>query len=140
MLKYDWLEGLAAMNSKRPGRNIAVLAVLLGSCIWGASDVFADSIVISYCEETKNFGIASDEREATATEVSLRNCNAFGGRRVEGCCTVVGTTDEGCIAIAVASNGEFGVGKGNTQVKAMSRAVDECPVRGCVVRTAQCSQ
>jgi hypothetical protein len=126
------------MNCKRVGLKIGALAAFVGSCVWGPSIALADSIVISYCNATKSFGIASRGSEARATEESLRNCNARGGRRVEGCCIVVGTAEAGCIAIAVSNDGEFGVDTGDTEIEAISAAVEVCPVRGCVAKTARC--
>jgi hypothetical protein len=127
------------MNCKRVYLKIAVWGACLVCSIWGLLPIaFADSIVISYCKATKSFGIASRASESQATEVSLRNCNATGGRRVEGCCTVVGTAEVGCIALAVAMDGEFGVDTGTTEMEAISAAVEICPSRGCIAQTARC--
>ena len=127
------------MKSERLGRNFLILTIFLGLCAWESmGTVFADAIVISYCQKTKSFGIESDESEGKATEKSLRHCNASGGHKVEGCCRVVGIAEEGCIAIAVASDGEYGLEKGDTAAEAISAAVENCPTSGCIVKTSRC--
>jgi hypothetical protein len=98
----------------------------------------AETVVIAYCQRTKTFGISSDDSESKATETALRHCNASGGDRVTGCCTVVGTADSGCIALAIGPTGEHGVETGDTQIEAISAAVEACPESKCVAKTARC--
>jgi hypothetical protein len=128
------------MGASRLMRKSVIWGVVGGCVLSISTAAFCDSIVISYCPDTRNFGIASHPREAAATEASLRNCNATGGRRSEGCCQVVGATANGCLALAMAPDGAYGVGDGDTEYEAISDAVLRCAAPGCLAQTARCTR
>jgi Domain of unknown function (DUF4189) len=118
------------------GRIKMVGAAMLAISLTGS--VSAETAIMSYCSSTKSFGFSSGDDVSKATERSLRHCNASGGDRVVGCCTVVGSVEAGCIALAVGPSGKQGTETGGTQMEAISAAVEACPESGCVAKVAKC--
>ena len=96
------------------------------------------TIAIHYCKAKQAIGIAIMDSIVGAVVQSDSYCKAFGGN--DACCEAIETTDTGCLAIAVASDGSYGIGKGDKANEASSRAVEAC-VRirtGCIVKAVRC--
>jgi hypothetical protein len=113
------------------------LGVLIIACTLGfVAPSLSATIVIHYCTKTQHIGIYTGDKFEDAAYSSWLRCSTFA--RDEDCCEPVGDTDRGCIAIAVAPDGRYGIGKGDKSNEALSRAVEACPRKGCIAQSYRC--
>lgn len=123
--------------SKKPlisSVRLLILAVMFAGT--GLDDASA-TIVAAHCSDNGVVAIASGS-ESGATEKALKTCNINADS--DGCCTVVGTTENTCLSVATGPDGAYGVGEGENQMEAQDSAVEECPTMGCRARHYKCDQ
>jgi hypothetical protein len=118
-------------------RKRIITVVLLVSAVGFATAARSESMAASYCEKTKAFAIEPGKGDKEAEAASVAACNAKGSAR---CCLVVATIDWGCLAIAVAPDGNFGTGTGEKNRAAMSMAMETClgAAPTCDLKEARC--
>jgi hypothetical protein len=115
---------------------IAVSALLVSLA---ATPAFAGYGALAYDEESKKYGLSSDEgSQSKADDVATKECG--GGK----CKIVFRTVPKECGAIAVAGEGNaWGGGKAAEKAKAELDAVNNCQKRTkgqCKVREAACNR
>jgi len=104
-----------------------------------AAPAFAGYGALAYDEESKKYGLSSDEgSQSKADDVATKECG--GGK----CKIVFRTAPRECGAIAVAGEGDaWGGGKAPQKAKAELDAVNNCQKRTkgqCKVREASCNR
>jgi hypothetical protein len=118
-------------------RAVAVVGGLAAYSVSPSS--LADAVIIAYCEDVQEVGIAKHANMAIATANALRNCIAGGGDAE--CCKIVGGAEAGeCVALALNSDGDVGIGYGEDLITSQSEAVLQCAASGCRARYADCSE
>ena len=118
-----------------------VVAGVVFLLVTDSNKVSADALAIAFCsEEIKSIAPTRADTASKAERRALQTCRAFGG--TAGCCEVVVSLDddseENCIAVAVAGDGNFGKGTGATQLKAGSAAMADCTGSGCEIKSQIC--